>query len=67
MRNIRLVMSAERKYITVMLCDLVNSSGLSQIPDPEEYRDLLWEYHKSSAEAIDNFDGYIAQHCKRKS
>lgn len=41
MRNIRLVMSAERKHITVMLCDLVNSSGLSQILDPVEYRDLL--------------------------
>lgn len=55
-------MCSERRQITVMFCDLVDSTRLSHQLDPEDYRDLLRTYQETVAEVIDNFDGYIAQH-----
>jgi class 3 adenylate cyclase len=48
--------------MTVMFCDLVDSTVLSERLDPEEYREVVRTYHQSSAEAIGRFEGHIAQH-----
>jgi class 3 adenylate cyclase/predicted ATPase len=53
--------SAERRQLTVMFCDLVDSTKLSSQLDPEEYRDVVRAYQKVCAEVITRFDGYIAQ------
>src|SRR5215510_7978618 len=52
---------AERRQLTVMFCDLVDSTKLSSQLDPEEYRDLVRAYQRVCSEVITRFDGHIAQ------
>ena len=52
---------AERRQLTVMFCDLVDSTRLSSQLDPEEYRDVVRAYHTACTEVIRRYDGYIAQ------
>jgi class 3 adenylate cyclase len=52
---------AERRQLTVMFCDLVDSTKLSSQLDPEEYRDVVRAYQGVCSEIIQRFDGYIAQ------
>ena len=52
---------AERRQLTVMFCDLVDSTKLSSQLDPEEYRDVVRAYHTACTEVIRRYDGHIAQ------
>jgi class 3 adenylate cyclase len=52
---------AERRQLTVMFCDLVDSTKLSGQLDPEEYRDVVRTYHTACTEVIRRYDGHIAQ------
>src|SRR5215470_14172327 len=52
---------AERRQLTVMFCDLVDSTKLSSQLDPEDYRDMVRAYQTSCTEVIQRFDGHIAQ------
>ena len=52
---------AERRQLTVMFCDLVNSTTLSSRLDPEEYRDVVRAYQNVCTEVIQRSDGHIAQ------
>src|SRR6516164_9626152 len=52
---------AERRQLTVMFCDLVDSTKLSSQLDPEEYREVVRVYQKVCSEGITRFDGHIAQ------
>ena len=52
---------AERRQLTVMFCDLVDSTILSAQLDPEEYRAVIRAYQKVCSEVIVRFDGHIAQ------
>jgi class 3 adenylate cyclase/predicted ATPase len=52
---------AERRQLTVMFCDLVDSTKLSSQLDPEEYRDVVRAYQRVCADVITRFDGHIAQ------
>ncbi len=52
---------AERRQLTVMFCDLVGSTTLSERLDPEELREVIRLYQQTSAAVIQRFDGYIAQ------
>src|SRR6516165_6489451 len=53
---------AERRQLTVMFCDLVESTQLSTQLDPEDLRDVIQAYQRVCAEVITRFDGYIAQY-----
>ena len=53
---------AERRQLTVMFCDLVQSTELSQRLDPEDLREVLRTYQRACAEAIEPFGGRIAQY-----
>ena len=53
---------AERRQLTVMFCDLVGSTSLSEQLDPEDFRDIICSYQESCAEVIDQYNGYIAQY-----
>jgi class 3 adenylate cyclase len=53
---------AERRQLTVMFCDLADSTRLSGQLDPEDLRDVIRAYQSTSAEVIQRYDGYIAQH-----
>jgi predicted ATPase/class 3 adenylate cyclase len=52
---------AERRQLTVMFCDLVDSTKLSSQLDPEDYRDVVRAYQKVCSEVITRFAGHIAQ------
>jgi hypothetical protein len=52
---------AERRQLTVMFCDLVDSTRLSTQLDPEEYRDMVRAYQQVCTEVIQRYDGHIAQ------
>jgi len=52
---------AERRQLTVMFCDLVDSTTLSSQLDPEEYREVVRAYHATGADVIQRFDGHVAQ------
>jgi class 3 adenylate cyclase len=52
---------AERRQLTVMFCDLVDSTKLSSQLDPEEYRDVVRAYQGVCTEVIQRYEGHIAQ------
>jgi len=51
----------ERRQVTVLFSDLVGSTEISARLDPEEWRELVAEYHRAAAEAITRFGGHVAQ------
>jgi class 3 adenylate cyclase len=53
--------SAERRHLTVMFCDLADSTHLSAGLDPEDMGDVIRAYHEAVSEAVRRFDGYIAK------
>src|SRR5215510_9461577 len=55
------VPEAERRQLTVMFCDLVDSTKLSSQLDPEVYRDVVRAYQSACTEVIQRYDGHIAQ------
>src|SRR5215470_1350885 len=52
---------AERRQLTVMFCDLVDSTKLSSQLDPEDWRDVVREYQRVCTDVIQRYDGHIAQ------
>src|SRR2546425_462384 len=52
---------AERRQLTVMFCDLVDSTKLSSQLDPEDYRDVVRAYQATCTEVIQRYEGHIAQ------
>src|SRR5215475_6486391 len=52
---------AERRQLTVMFCDLVDSTRLSSQFDPEDWRDVVRGYQQVCTEVIQRYDGHIAQ------
>src|SRR5215471_4174268 len=53
---------AERRQLTVMFCDLVGSTALSEQLDPEELREVVRAYQETCTAVIRRYDGHIAQH-----
>ena len=52
----------ERRQLTVMFCDLVGSTALSEQLDPEELRDLIRSYQHACSAVITRFNGRIAKY-----
>jgi class 3 adenylate cyclase/predicted ATPase len=53
---------AERRQLTVLFCDLVDSTALASQLDPEEWRDVVRAYQATCAKVIQRFEGHIAQY-----
>jgi len=53
---------AERRQLTVMICDLVGSTALSARLDPEDLRRVIGAYHTCIAEVIGRYQGIIARY-----
>jgi class 3 adenylate cyclase len=53
---------AERRHLTVMFCDLVNSTVLSARLDPEDMGDVLRVYHDGCAKIVARFEGFVAKY-----
>lgn len=58
----RVAPEAERRQLTVMVCDLVGSTALSERLDPEELREVVRAYQHTCTDVIAPFDGHIAQY-----
>ena len=54
--------TGERRQLTVMFCDLVGSTALSEKLDPEELRSLLHNYRTVCGEVIERYEGYVARY-----
>ena len=54
--------AGERRQLTVMFCDLVGSTALSEKLDPEELRSLLHAYRTVCGEVIARYDGFVARY-----
>src|SRR6516162_9634162 len=52
--------SGERRYVTVMFCDLVGSTGIAAQLDAEEWRDLVGAYLDAASEAVTQMGGHVA-------
>ena len=52
----------ERRQLTVMFCDLVGSTALSEKLDPEELRALLHDYRTRCGEVINRYEGFVARY-----
>ncbi|MBV9117681.1 MAG: adenylate/guanylate cyclase domain-containing protein, partial [Acetobacteraceae bacterium] len=48
--------------MTVVFCDLVESTALASRLDPEELAETIGAYRRCVAEAVARFDGFVAQH-----
>ncbi|MCZ6798357.1 MAG: AAA family ATPase [Gammaproteobacteria bacterium] len=53
---------AERRHLTVLFCDLVGSTNLSEHLDPEDFRELLAAYQHSCATVVSHYDGQVARY-----
>jgi class 3 adenylate cyclase/predicted ATPase len=59
---IRRTLEAERRQVTVLFCDLVDSTRLSQHLDAEDYRAVVRAYQQAAVTALHPWDGYVAQY-----
>jgi class 3 adenylate cyclase/predicted ATPase len=53
---------AERRQLTVLFCDLVDSTVLASQLDPEEWREVVRAYQDTCAKVIARYEGHIAQY-----
>ena len=53
--------AGERRHVTVMFCDLVDSTGISAKLDAEEWRDLVGTYLDAASAAVTEMGGHVAK------
>jgi class 3 adenylate cyclase len=53
---------AGRRQLTVMFCDLANSTGLSAKLDPEDMQKVISTYQRACATVIEQAHGYVAKY-----
>ena len=51
----------ERRYLTVLFCDLVDSTGIASRLDAEEWRDLVNAYLDDASAAVTEMGGHVAK------
>jgi predicted ATPase/class 3 adenylate cyclase len=54
--------ASERRQLTVMFCDIVDSTALAQRIDPEDLTELLHTYYNSCAAIVRRHAGFLAQY-----
>ena len=60
--SVSAIPEAERRQLTVLFCDLVDSTVLSSQLDPEDLREVVRAYQDTCAKVIARFKGHIAQY-----
>src|SRR6266487_2402398 len=53
------MVAAERRHLTVMICDLVGSTALSARLDPEDMSAVINAYHATCARIVQAYDGFL--------
>jgi class 3 adenylate cyclase/tetratricopeptide (TPR) repeat protein len=59
-RNAENGQGAERRHLTVMICDLVGSTALTARLDPEDMGAVMDAYHAACARITLSYDGFLA-------
>jgi class 3 adenylate cyclase/DNA-binding SARP family transcriptional activator len=54
--------SSERRQLTIIACNIVDSMALSARLDPEHMRDLITAFHRAIDDVVSRFDGFVAQY-----
>jgi class 3 adenylate cyclase/predicted ATPase len=54
--------NAERRHLTIVFCDLVESTALSKQLDPEDFGHVIAGYHATCTQVIERFHGHVAQY-----
>ena len=57
----RVEAAGERRHVTVMFCDLVDSTGIAAKLDAEEWRDLVGAYLDAATAAVTEMGGKVAK------
>jgi class 3 adenylate cyclase len=55
------VPTGERRQLTVLFCDMVGSTPLSQRIDVEEWRDVIAQYQQVTSAAVLRYGGHVAK------
>jgi len=55
-------LAGERRPLTVLFCDLVGSTEIASHLDPEEWREIVAEYRRAAAQAIERY-GAVSHIC----
>ena len=53
---------AERRQLSVIFCDLVDSTRLADGMDPEDWREIVVSYYQAANGVIQRFGGHVAQY-----
>src|SRR6516225_5434891 len=53
--------AGERRHVTAMFCDLVDSTGISAKLDAEEWRDLVGAYLDAASTAVNEMGGKVSK------
>ena len=59
--SLAIEVAGERRYLTVMFCDLVGSTAMSAQLDAEEWRDVVGAYLDAASAAVAEMDGHVAK------
>ena len=62
-----LEVSAERRPITVMFCDLVDSTSLAARLEAEDWRNLLGAYLDEASAAVTGLGGHVLEKTRRRA
>lgn len=54
--------TAENRHMSIMFCDLVGSTALSETLDAEDLREIISLFRDTCAQAIKKYDGYLANY-----
>lgn len=55
------VPQGERRQLSLMFCDLVDSTAMAARLDPEDLRKVLGAYHDAVTRSVAAYEGYVAQ------
>jgi class 3 adenylate cyclase len=53
---------AERRQLTILFCDVVDSTTLAGQLDPEDFREVMVRYHTTCTAVIQRYGGHVAQY-----
>lgn len=56
------VVDGERRHLTVLFCDLIESTAIAARLDPEEWRDIAARYQVAATEAVQRLHGHVAKY-----
>jgi class 3 adenylate cyclase/tetratricopeptide (TPR) repeat protein len=51
----------ERRQLTALFCDIVNSTAIANALDPEEYHDVIRDFVRCCTTVVGPFEGHVAE------